>query len=385
MFIELNKQEHTMTKLYIGLDVHKASISFGIAQPGNEPPEYYGKCASSIDTFERTLRRVFKKYDVTREHVKICYEAGPTGFVLARRLIKNGFDLIVVPPSHIPSKPGDKIKTDRRDALKLARLLRAGELPSVNIPDAADEAVRDVSRARTDAVDDLRRNRFRLGSFLLRNGHSWQGRTRWGAQHMRYLRELCLSDPAQRMALEEYLQAIDEGEARVKRLEVHLERLLDTWERANWVAAIQGFRGFQLVGSMIIASELGDITRFDHPRQLMAYLGLVPGEHSSGERRQQGGITKCGNSHARWILIESATHYRLPPRISKELSVRQEGLSRDIKGVSWRAQNRLSKRYHRLKMKGLHENKVKVAVARELVAFLWEAAHILNQQHEQAA
>ncbi len=373
-----------MTKLYIGLDVHKASIAFGIARTGDSPPEYYGKTTANMDVFERTLRRVLKKYGVTRDEVKICYEAGPTGFVHARRLLHLGYDLIVVPPSLIPSKPGEKIKTDRRDALKLARLLRAGELPSINIPDAKDEAIRDVVRARTDASEDLRRARFRLGSFLLRNGHSWQGRTRWGGPHMRYLRGLCLADPAQAMVLEEYLQAIDACEDRVKRLEGHFESLLETWERAAWVATIQGFRGFQLVGSMIIASELGDITRFEHPRQLMAYLGLVPGEHSSGERRRQGGITKCGNSHARWMLVEAASHYRLPAKVSRELSTRQEGLSRELRGVSWRAMQRLCKRYHRLKMKGLHDNKVKVAIARELVAFLWEAAHIYKDQQSQS-
>ena len=369
-----------MTELYIGLDVHKTSIAIGLARAGECEPVFYGKCGSGFDQFRKVVSRILKKYGLEADQVKLCYEAGPTGFVIARLMRRLGFDLIVVPPSLIPSKPGERVKTDRRDALKLARLLRAGELPEVNIPNADDEAIRDVSRARSDAVDDLRRNRFRLGAFLLRNGHNWSGKSRWGAAHMRYLRELILSDPAQRIVLEEYLQAIDAAQLRVERLEAHLEDLLETWDRANWVKAIQGFRGFQLVGSMIIASELGDITRFDHPRQLMAYVGLVPGEYSSGDRRQQGGITKCGNSHARWMLIEAAVHYRMLPKVSRELSLRQEGLSRELKAVGWRAQNRLYKRYHRLKMSGLHDNKVKVAVARELVAFLWEAAQILDRQ-----
>ncbi len=369
-----------MIKLYIGLDVHKASTSIGLAAADGSEPAYYGKCSSTLRSTEETLKRILKRHGVEQAEVRLCYEAGPCGFVLVRRLLRLGYDICVIAPSLTPKAPGERVKTDRRDALKLARLLRAGELVVVHVPEANDEAIRDVGRARTDAVDDLRRARFRLGAFLLRNGHGWTGKARWGATHMSYLRGLCLETPAHKLVLEEYLLAIDDAEARVTRFEQHLESLLALWDRAPWARSVQGFRGFRLVGSMIVSSELGDLTRFDHPRQLMGFVGLVPGEDSSGTRRRQGSITKCGNSHARWMLIEAAGSYRLPPRVSPELSKRQAGLSKAVREVSWRAQNRLHKRYHRLKRRGLHENKIKVAIARELLGFLWELAHIVRAE-----
>lgn len=374
-----------MTKLYIGLDVHKTSIAIGLAFADGSTPTYYGKCSGTLRSIDETIKRVLKLNGLTPEAVQLCYEAGSSGFVLARRFLKLGYDIRVVAPSLVPTAAGERVKTDRRDAVKLARFLRAGELTAVHIPEPSDEAIRDVGRARTDAVDDLQRARYRLGAFLLRNGHSWAGRTRWSAEHMTYLRGLCLETPAHKLVLEEYLQAIDDAQARVARFEEHLETLLAEWDRAPWVQAIQGFRGFRLVGSMIIGSELGDLTRFDHPRQLMAYVGLVPGEASSGSRRRQGGITKCGNSHARWMLIEAAASYRLAPKVGRELSRRQTGLSKAVREVSWRAQNRLHKRYHRLKNRGLHDNKIKVAIARELLGFLWELGRLVSAEQSGCA
>jgi len=372
-----------MRKLYIGLDVHKASISIALAFSGEREPQYYGKCSGSVKNFERVLRRILKSHDLKKEDIQVCYEAGPGGFVIARRLLVLGIDVIVVPPSLIPTKAGERVKTDRRDALKLARLLRSGDLTSVHVPDARDEAVRDVCRARTDAVDDARRSRLRLGAFLLRNGFTYTGKSRWTMAHMRYLRELVLPDPAQKVVLEEYLIAIDTSVERVKRLERHMEDLLDDWERATMTAALQGLRGFQLVSSMVINSELGNLTRFDHPRQIMGFLGMVPGEHTSGPRRRQGSITKCGNAHARWMLVEVARHYAKPPKVSKALSVRQEGLSRAVRELGWRAQTRLHHRYVKLKLRGLHENKIIVAMARELVGFIWELAVLVKQEEAQ--
>jgi transposase len=260
-------------------------------------------------------------------------------------------------------------------------------LTAVHIPDATDEVIRDVCRARTDAVDDQTRSRLRLGSFLLRNGYHYTGKSRWGAAHMRYLRELVLPDPAQKIVLEEYLQRIDACVEQVERLEYQMRNLLQDWERKPFAEALQGFRGFRMVAAMTITSELGDLTRFEHPRKLMAYLGLVPGEDSSGTRRRQGPITKCGNSHARWMLVEVARSYKLPPKVSKELSKRQDGLSRDVRALSWRTQERLHRRYVRLHMRGLHHNKIVVAIARELVGFIWELAQIMEPvaQAEEAA
>jgi len=366
-----------MKKLYIGIDAHKESNLVALAFAGRQDPELYGKAPADIPGFVKVLRRIMDKYKLTKEEIAICYEAGPTGFVLARRLRSLGFECEVVAPSLIPTRASDRVKTDRRDARKLAGLFRAGELTYVHIPDATDEVIRDVCRARTDAVEIQSRGRQQLSALLLRNGLQYKGVSTWGEAHLRYLRELPMQDAAQKIVLEEYLQRIDSAVAQVQRFEQHMEALLEDWSRRSFVEALQGFRGFQLVTSMVITSELGDLMRFRHPRQLMAYLGLVPSEQSSGGKRHQGAITKSGNSHARWMLIEAAQAYRLPPKVSREISLRQEGLSREVRAVSWRAQNRLHRRYSRLLLRGLHRNKVVVAVARELCAFIWELARVV--------
>jgi transposase len=371
-----------MTKVYAGLDTHKDSIVIGLAFAGRGEPELYGKAPADLNGFLKVLRRIQARHDLAKEEIRLCYEAGPTGFVLARRLRALGYATDVVAPSLTPTRSGDRIKTDPRDARKLAGLFRAGELTAVHIPEAADEVIRDVCRARTDAVDQQTRCRQQLGAFLLRNGYHYTGLSPWSKAHLRYLRELVLQDPVQKLVLEEYLQRIDSAVHQVERIEQQMGLLLNGWARKEFVQALQGFRGFQQVASMIVASELGTLSRFRHPRPLMAYLGLVPGEYSSGGHRRQGAITKCGNSHVRWILIEAAHHYRLPPKVSKELSHRQEGLSREVRAVSWRAQNRLHQRHARLRMRGLHLNKITVAVARELAAFIWELARVLDQEQK---
>ena len=371
-----------MKKVYIGLDVHKASILIALAFAGRSEPVSYGKASSDLDGFVAALRRIMEKYHLEKEEVALCYEAGPTGFVLVRRLRELGFECAVVAPSLIPTRASDRVKTDRRDARKLAGLFRAGQLSFVHVPDPSDEVIRDVCRARTDAVEVQTRSRQQLSALLLRNGYHYTGLSTWGEPHMRYLRELVLPDPAQKIVLEEYLQRVDSAVAQVARIEHQMEELLKNWPRRKFVEALQGFRGFQLVASMVVASELGDLSRFTHPRQLMAYLGLVPSEQSSGGKRRQGSITKSGNSHVRWMLVEVAHLYRLPPKVSKELSSRQEGLSREVRAVSWRAQERLHRRFARLTLRGLHHNKVTVAIARELTAFIWELARVLSKENE---
>ena len=362
--------------LYIGLDVHAENIAVAIAAAGRDGEvRNYGEIPNTFHSVDKLLR----KLGHPDKELRLCYEAGPCGFVLARFLKKKGIACDVIAPSLTPKGSGDKIKTDRRDARMLARLHRAGELTAVHIPDERDEAIRDLCRARTDAVQDQRSGRHQLKAFLLRNGYRYGGGSPWSEAHMRYLRELVLPDPAQKFVLEEYLQRVDAAGAEVARFEAEMAARLAGWQRRKFVEALQGFRGFQMVSAMVIASELGDLSRFAHPRQLMAYLGLVPDEDSSGGRRRQGGITKCGNGHARWMLVEAAHHYRYPPKISKELSLRQEGLDREVRAVSWRAQNRLHRRYGRLALRGLHRNKVVVAVARELAAFIWELARVLDK------
>lgn len=367
-----------MRKLYIGIDAHKNLNVVGLAFKGEEKPVLYGKVSADLNRFLDALRKIKKQHGLEKDEIQLCYEAGPTGFVLARRLIKLGYDCIVVAPSKIPSKSGDRVKTDRRDALKLARLLRAGELEGIHIPLVEDEVIRDVCRGRTDAVNTLARTKKQLTSFLLRNGYRYTGKAHWTEGHMRYLRELVLAEPAQKMILEEYLQRIHFAKQQVERIEEQMQQLLATWQRRPLVEALMGMRGFQLVAAMVVVSEIGHFGRFKHPKQLMAYLGLTPSEDSSGGRRKQGSITKCGNSHARWMLVESAEHYRKPPKISKALSKRQEGLSREIRAISWQTQNRLNKRWMKLIFRGMHPNKIRVAIARELSSYIWDLARIIE-------
>jgi len=362
-------------KLYIGLDVHKNSIVVATARADSSDAQSYGKWGGSNLSAERGLQKLLKTFKLSKEEVAIVYEAGPSGFVLARRLHQLNYDCILVGPSEVPSKAGDRVKTDKRDARKLARLLRAGELTAIHIPEAQDEAVRDLCRARTDASQALARAKQQLGMFLLRNGFRYEGKTNWTQAHMNYLRKLRMPHAAQQLVVEEYIQAVDAGVERVARIEQQMKDFLPQWEREPYVRALMSFRGFQEVAAMTEISELGDLSRFDHPRQLMGYLGLVPEESSSGERRRQGGITKTGNGHARWMLIECASHYSHAPRVSPQLSARQTGQSREVRSIAWRAQNRLNTRFKRLSARQLHRNKVVVAIARELCGYLWELHH----------
>jgi transposase len=357
-------------KLYIGLDVHKDSITIAIAPAGRASEiRLFGTITHDLHALERALSRIRQAHPGSP--LEVAYEAGPCGFGIARRLKQLDVPCLVAAPSLIPKQPGAPFKTDKRDARTIARLLRAGELVAVYVPEPTDEAIRDLCRARTDAIDDLRRCRLRLKSFLLRHGYRYQGKANWSQPHLRYLRELVLPHPAMKTILEEYLQGIDAAHDRVGRIELSMHILLESWRRAPAVAALMALRGFQLVAAMITVSELGDIHRFAHPRQLMTYLGLVSTEHSSGPRQQLGAISRCGNGHARWLLTECAEHYVLPPKVSKELARRQEGQPAHIRALSWKAQNRLHLRFTRLLARRLARNKAKVAVARELCGFVW--------------
>ena len=359
-------------KLYIGLDVHKNSITVATANNDQSEPKLFGTWGGSNLSAQRGLLRLCKKFGVNKSEVSLVYEAGPTGFVLARRLLQLGYHCIIVGPSEVPEKASKKVKTDRLDARKLARLHRAGELDAIHIPEPQDEAVRDLCRSRTDASQALARSKQQLGMFLLRNGVHYSGKTNWTQSHMNYLRKLRMAHAAQQLVLEEYIMEIDAGVQRVARIEEHMKEQLAQWERRPYVKALTAFRGFKEVAAMTEVSELGDLSRFAHPRQLMGYLGVVPSEESTGGRRRQGSITKTGNCHARWMLIECASHYSHAPKVSPQLSARQEGQSHAVKIISWRAQKRLNYRFRRLSARGLHRNKVVVAIARELCGFLWE-------------
>ena len=363
----------TTPQLYIGLDVHKAKTSVAVADPGSTGEiRHHGEVATTQVALDRLIRRIAKARAIPLARIAVCYEAGGCGMWIARNLLKMQVQCTVVAPSLIPTKAGDHVKTDKKDAIKLARLLRAGELVSVFVPDETDEAIRDLCRARVDAVDDRRRAKSRLLALLRRLGFNYTGKSTWTEAHKRYLRELNVPFPAHRVIIEELIGQIDHLDERIARYESHMEQLYEDWCRKPVVDAMMGLKGFQLISAMMVVSEIGDFVRFSHPRQLMAYLGLTPGEYSSGGKSTRTGISKCGNSHARWILIESATHYSKEPRVGAQLSRRQIGLSRWIRERSWSAQNRLYLRSTSLRKRLMHHNKIKVALARELAGVVWE-------------
>jgi transposase len=358
------------TTLHLGLDVHRDSITVGIAHAGRSGEvRLHGTITNDLHALEKLMIKLRKANPGAT--LEACYEAGPCGFGIARRLKQLKIQCAVVAPSMIPTRSGDRVKTDKRDAVRLARLHRAGELTAIYVPEPTDEAIRDLCRARTDAVDDLRRTRHRLKAFLLRHGYRYQGRSDWTQAHMRYLRELVFPHAAMKAILEDYLMAISAATDRIARSEEAMLGLLQEWRLRPAVEALMAFKGFQLVAAMITVSELGDIHRFAHPRQLMAYLGLVSSEYSSGSKQRQGAITKTGNPHLRWLLIECAQHMISPPKVSKELSKRQEGQPREVIVLSWKAQNRLHQRFMRLAARRVQRNKALVAIARELCGFIW--------------
>ena len=341
---------------------------------GEREVRFYGTISHDLHALEKLMRKLQKEGPEGRE-LRVCYEAGPCGFAIARRLLQLGIDCQVIAPSLIPKKSGDRQKNDRRDALKLARLYRAGELTAVHIPEPTDEALRDLCRARTDAMNDLRRTRQQLKAQLLRLGYKYSGKTSWNDAHERYLRELVMPHAAHKVVIEEYLQTISTAGERVQRLAGQIETLAKEWRLWPAVQAVMCLRGFQVLSATLFLSELGDLERFAHPTHLMAYLGLLPSEHSSGDTVRKGAITKCGNAHVRWILVEAAQHYLHPPKVSQELSRRQQGQARRIKEISWSAQNRLYRRQRALKARGKSAQKAMTAVARELAGFLWALYH----------
>jgi transposase len=355
---------------YVGLDVHKDTIAVALAEAGKRGEVCaYGSIANTPAAVKGLASRLAKSGTALR----FCYEAGPCGYGIQRQLDAAGHDCVVVAPSLIPRRPGERIKTDRRDAANLARLHRAGELTPVWIPDQAHEAMRDLVRARQAAVRALRQARQQLSGFLLRHGHHYN-RPAWTQMHRRWLAGLRFEQAIHHIVLEDCIAAVEAATARRDRLEASIEAALPDWSLAPVVRALQTLRGMALVGAATLAAELGDITRFDNPRQLMAYIGLVPSEHSSGATRRQGAITKAGNGAARRMLIEAAWSYRFPARVSRELLLRQEGLAKPIRDTAWKAQERLCRRYRKLARAGKPPTVVTAAIARELAGFAWAIA-----------
>ena len=355
---------------YVGLDVHKDTIAVALADAGlRGEVRQHGKILNTPAALKALAVKLIRK----GRDLQFCYEAGPCGYGIQRQLTGMGHDCAVVAPSLIPRKPGVRIKTDRRDATNLAKLHRAGELTPVWVPDQAHEAIRDLVRARQAAVRTLRQARQQLSGFLLRQGYHYH-RPAWTQLHRRWLASLKFEQAVHHIVLEDSIAAVEAATARRDRLEAHIEAALPEWSLASVVQALQALRGVGLVAAATLVAELGDITRFTNPRQLMAFLGLVPSEHSSGGTRRQGRITKAGNGAARRMLIEAAWSYRFPARISREQLLRQERLAKPIREIAWKAQERLCRRYRKLARAGKQPTVITAAIARELAGFIWAIA-----------
>ncbi len=354
---------------YVGLDVHKNSIAIAVAAPGRAAPRFIGTTGPVLVELLKALEHLGRP-----EELLLADEAGPCGYVLARELSARGYRCEVIAVAKMPRKPGERVKTDRRDALTLARYLRAGELTPVNLPDARDEAIRDLSRAREDAVAARLKARQQLKALLLRHGRRYTGKTSWTQAHERYLGKVTFDHPAQDLAFAEYRSAVHDAHERVERLTAALRDQVAGWRWDSVVHALMALRGIDFIAAVTLVAELGDLSRFPHPKELMSYLGLVPSEYSTGESRVQGKITKTGNGHVRRILIESAWTYRYPARMSHPLVVRNENQPKTVRDIAWRAQLRLCSRYRRFSARGVPQNKICVAIARELSAFVWDIA-----------
>ena len=359
------------TVKFIGMDVHKKTITIAIIDQGRKKqPRIYGAIANELQALDKFCRKMVS----TAARLHFVYEAGPCGYGIYRHLTRKGFDCMVAAPSMIPKKSGDRIKNDRRDAAMLARLHRAGELIAVYVPHVQDEAMRDLTRAREDAVVAARKAKQRLNAFLLRHGLTFAGRTKWSNAFFNWLCDIAMPYPAQQVALQEYIDTVHENLKRVERLTDQIRQLVPTWRLAPLVSALQAARGVSLIVAATVPAELGDLSRFDKASQLMAHLGLVPSEHSSGQSIKKGRITKTGNGHVRKALVEAAWAYRMQARLSRSLRKRQQGVPDQVCQIAWKAQLRLCARFRRLTARGKTKQKVVTAIARELSAFLWAMA-----------
>src|SRR5215468_2948412 len=353
--------------LFIGMDVHKDSIAVAyVAQDHHAEVVSIG----NIGTRQCDIDKLVRPLQSKSKQLVFVYEAGPCGYWLYRYLTKKDYVCWVVAPSWIPKKTGARVKTDRRDAMQLARLMRSGDLTPVYVPAVDDEAIRDLSRAREETLRDLQAAKLRLTACLLRQDIRYTGRAHWRPAHLRWLSEVVCPTAAQQMVFQEYVQTVTAQTERLGRLELALHEQGQTWRLAPVVEALQALRGVQCTVAVTTVAALGDLTRFEHPRQLMHYLGLTPSAYASGGRRHQGSITKTGNSHARRALVEGAWAYRDPAKVSRPLQLRLEKLPAALQAISWKAQVRLCKRYRQLRAKGKNANQVGVAIARELVGFM---------------
>jgi transposase len=359
--------------MYVGMDVHQKTIDVTVAEGDRDGKVWrFGTIGGDLKAVDRMLDKLLGY----KRPLHFVYEAGPCGFVLHRHLKGRGQDCTVVSPAAVPKKSSDRVKTDRRDADKLATSHRSGQLRAIHVPEPQDEAMRDVVRAREDAVEARRRERQHLNSFCLRHGRSYT-KKKWTEVHRRWLSDQIFELAAERVTFEEYIAAIAECERRVERLTAQIDALLPAWHFGREVEALQALRGVSKIVAVTLMAELGDLTRFK-PAQLMAFVGLIPGEHSSGEKRRQGQITKCGNAHVRRVLCEAGWAYDNPPAISRHLLKRQEHLSPEVREAAWKAQVRLCGRFMHLSRARKHRNKINTAIARELLGFVWQIAVVVS-------
>jgi len=364
------------TVKYVGLDVHKNSISIAIAdQERASEVRFHGRIENDMNQLDRIVRKLISQGC----ELRCVYEAGPCGYHIYRHLTGNGIDCTVVAPSLIPKKSGVRLKNDQRDSITLARNHRAGELTAVYVPEPEDEALRDLVRARKDAQNAHRTAKQQLGAFLLRHNIVFSGKSKWSKAYFTWLAGMAMPHPAQQITLQEYIDTIHTCGERVDRFTEQIRQQSKQCGLGELIKALQSLRGISLVVAATLAAELGDFARFKRPSQLMAFVGLVPSEHSSGDTVKKGAITKTGNGHVRKALIEAAQAYRLPARKSRALLKRQEEVPDSIRRISWKAQCRLCGRFARLMARGKKSNVVKTAIARELTGFIWAVAQELPQ------
>lgn len=356
------------SEAFVALDTSKLRNAVAIAEAGRDGEVRF---LGEIDTSAKAVAKLVRKLAAKHARLTFCYEAGPTGYGLYRQITSLGHTCFVVAPSLIPKRPGDRVKTNRRDAVSLVKQLRAGELTPVWVPDPAHEAMRDLTRARGAAVEDLRSKRQQISAFLLRLGRHYAGKKTWTKAHMTWLASQKLDHPEQRIAFEEMLLAVRQAEDRIARLDQAIRTAVPDWSLAEVVTALMAMRGFDLVAATVFLAEIGDLSRFQTPRELMAYLGLVPSEHSTGDKIKRGPITKTGNRRARRMLVECAWSYQHPPRVGKEKQEKVAAAPPAVREIAWKAQCRLSGRYRALVRKGKLKNVAVTAVGRELCGFIW--------------
>ncbi len=360
---------------YVGLDVHKATIAVAVAEANGGEVRYFGEISNTPEAIQKLVKQLRKG----EAALSFCYEAGPCGYGIHRQLSDLGWDCQVVAPSLIPKKAGDRVKTDRRDALLLARLHRAGELTAVWVPDGAQEALRDLTRAREDMKHLQRQAKQRLLAFLLRHGRRYDGKSNWTQAHYRWLEGVKFEQATQQIVLQEYIDTVIVLSKRLDALDGHLQSAAGASVFWPVIESLMALRGVNLLTAATIVAEIGDLKRFSSAPQLMAYLGVVPSEHSSGPNKTRGGITKTGNGHVRRVLVEAAWTYRHPARKTAVLQRRAERTPEVVQDIAWKAQTRLCARYRTLEARGKLKVQACTAIARELAGFIWAIGQVLPQ------